>query len=1519
MRDGCLPRGFLKSSCLLLAIVLVGVGPLTAQEPARDATAESPLVRAQQLASLSLLKQASEVLLAELNGEQELPPRMRAQLALELADVYRQSDLPAKSFVWAERAIRAIDATPSQNEAWLADARVRGGVLAVQALEAQGETDAAGKQVETLMAVDRQLDPDPLRLLRIRTLQAELARSRRSVDSAKRHRALLSALTTVRRRSRDLESEDSAEWRIRASRFVADVLSSLGKHAAAAEELEWLLARYGENDNPDELDSAGDAGGLDERMVYARIELLGRLAQQRRRAGDSAGQIAALREALSLAAERLPAGDIRSLAQVDALLTTADLKHRLATANRENDLQQAAQWFASAHEDARRVLAALPKLEGVDRDNLTSRTLLANKRQLEAVQAAARAGVALADVKKVGLLDELRQSLSQAVLPEDSRLALVSSALAAEHVAAGDFDQAEPLITQAIQRFRPHRNHQDDLASALVLLAEVRQAQGRLGEAKNLLQEATTAIANNQTAAQPTGPSALAPPTDADLELLGNEGLLGDGAGDAQARARTLAVWIAIHRGRIAAAEGRYMAALEWLDRAQREAIPAEEASRAGDSETDGRLVDDQDTAVALAAALAERGAVYRVLARFEDAQQSCEQAIDLRLAHAAATDPELLPYQLALAGVAAAKRDVPVLRQAVAAARAIVAADPNTRETAQPAPSALLHLEAMSHFLADSASKDDSASRTDSASQNQSAGQDEIAALTIRSGHRQQAEQLWLAALAQQQRQGLLVDQARSRHYLSQIALRDALAVRDGARGDAASAYHQQLTTLEERMARHKQTAAELAASQDAYRDELAKYRRSGAEAKQNLYDQLLATRERLNGEAAALAQQGARIEAERKRLNALYLSGDLSSDGANAAAERLADADHQAQQACELLAQVAVYPRLHYAALCNHAEVLRSRAGDDPQLRAAAVAKLRDAVALVETPRLNVGDEAAQAEFFARHGAAFDLLVDWSVADGDPRRALAYADWSRNRTFLDQIRSSEQHTTPTNGSLSSDHSANSYPKLLRYRAIQTKLQSSANVLDERARRELVAEMQVVRAELLADESQTQAMAAAEQNLLVGRLSLDAVDRVIENLLASGDRVLYYYVGQRKSYLFLVGFSPNEVEVVPLTTLAGDGGALAVPAGRGAIDRIAHHYHDVCRSPNKARTLMRGGPAAARLAAEANVVLPPEVRGRLQVLAADPAVQVTVVPDGPLFQLPWPALVLAPASPPKFLIDQAPPLVVAPSLMVREALSRPLSLAGSIGSLAGSTGAPKQLLSLARPVYLTKEQLSAAPAGTAAARYHSLGGPVQDLAYAQVESDSICAGIRPDARRQLLGAEATEAALRQALKSDRPRILHLATHGVASNASGAIQGALALSPASEAVEFGGDSSTDGFLELSEIADLALSDCELAVLSACQTNTGAERPLEMGTSFARAFLAAGARRVAATRWQVDDESAASLVDYFFRGITAPATDSGVNTSASYSRAMHHARQEIRRNPDWDTPYHWAVFTLLGGQ
>jgi len=78
----------------------------------------------------------------------------------------------------------------------------------------------------------------------------------------------------------------------------------------------------------------------------------------------------------------------------------------------------------------------------------------------------------------------------------------------------------------------------------------------------------------------------------------------------------------------------------------------------------------------------------------------------------------------------------------------------------------------------------------------------------------------------------------------------------------------------------------------------------------------------------------------------------------------------------------------------------------------------------------------------------------------------------------------------------------------------------------------------------------------------------------------------------------------------------------------------------------------------------------------------------------------------------------------------------------------------------------------------------------------------------------------------------------------------------------------------DGILRLHDIYNLRWN-ADLVVLSACQTALGQQIRGEGMVGLTRGFMHAGAPRVAATLWKVDDQATARLMQYFYEGLLGP--------------------------------------------
>lgn len=147
-----------------------------------------------------------------------------------------------------------------------------------------------------------------------------------------------------------------------------------------------------------------------------------------------------------------------------------------------------------------------------------------------------------------------------------------------------------------------------------------------------------------------------------------------------------------------------------------------------------------------------------------------------------------------------------------------------------------------------------------------------------------------------------------------------------------------------------------------------------------------------------------------------------------------------------------------------------------------------------------------------------------------------------------------------------------------------------------------------------------------------------------------------------------------------------------------------------------------------------------------------------------------------------------------------------------------------------------------------------------------------------------------------------RYKVLHLATHGKANNASGDYS-FLAFSETPNAI---GD---DALLYVREIYNLS-THAQLVVLSACETGTGELQKGEGVASIARSFSYAGAESLVASHWSVDDKATSQLMHGFFAFI---------KEGYAKDEALREAKlQFIQTSKHKDVhPFFWASFVPIG--
>jgi CHAT domain-containing protein/Tfp pilus assembly protein PilF len=192
-------------------------------------------------------------------------------------------------------------------------------------------------------------------------------------------------------------------------------------------------------------------------------------------------------------------------------------------------------------------------------------------------------------------------------------------------------------------------------------------------------------------------------------------------------------------------------------------------------------------------------------------------------------------------------------------------------------------------------------------------------------------------------------------------------------------------------------------------------------------------------------------------------------------------------------------------------------------------------------------------------------------------------------------------------------------------------------------------------------------------------------------------------------------------------------------------------------------------------------------------------------------------------------------------------------------------------------------------------------GAYLPRLRFSRREAEAIMAVTPRGQGRKALDFEANRAT---ATSPDlaQYRVVHFATHGMLDSEHPELSG-LVFSLVDEKGK-----PQNGFLELEDIYNLNLP-VELVVLSACETGLGKEIQGEGLVGLTRGFMYAGASRVMASLWSVDDVATAELMGRFYKAMEKD----GLRPAA----ALRKAQIEMWKQKDWNSPYYWAAFQLQG--
>ena len=520
-------------------------------------------------------------------------------------------------------------------------------------------------------------------------------------------------------------------------------------------------------------------------------------------------------------------------------------------------------------------------------------------------------------------------------------------------------------------------------------------------------------------------------------------------------------------------------------------------------------------------------------------------------------------------------------------------------------------------------------------------------------------------------------------------------------------------------------------------------------------------------------------------------------------------------------------------------------------------ALAHAEEAIGLVESVRATVADPGLRASFLASRRLAFDLAISLRMelrGKGYAEEALALSERARARSLLDLLQESRTEIRQGIPQALLDREAN-----LAFQLGRTARELRAPQSKEKGE-QLQRELTGLLAE--ADRLQDEIRRSNPRYAVFARPHLDAAG--IRGLLDRDTLLLEYSLGEERSFLWAV--TPERVE------------SFVLP-GRAEIEAAARRSYEDVRSLEK-----KDPEAHANLSRLLFGKLADRLRGRRLVIVADGALQYV-----PFAILPDPG-------------DPGAPLVAG-----HEIVSLPSASVLDVQRrlLAGRPPAAKAVAIFADPVF--KRWDSRLPkAGTprspsAPGRTSEPALPLQRLPATEHEAEAIAKLLPAGQVLLALGPEASrDTALGGGLAGYRA--VHFATHGMINSETPRLS-FLALSMFDRQGR-----PQEGFLGLSDVYNLDLG-AELVVLSGCETALGREIRGEGLMGLTQGFFYAGAERVMASLWRVEDRATAELMSRFYQAM--------LKDRLPPAAALRSAQLAIRGNADWQDPFYWAPFVLQG--
>jgi CHAT domain-containing protein/predicted negative regulator of RcsB-dependent stress response len=598
--------------------------------------------------------------------------------------------------------------------------------------------------------------------------------------------------------------------------------------------------------------------------------------------------------------------------------------------------------------------------------------------------------------------------------------------------------------------------------------------------------------------------------------------------------------------------------------------------------------------------------------------------------------------------------------------------------------------------------------------------------------------------------------------------------------------------------------------------------------------------------------------------------------------------------------------------ATLNNIARLERDRGNFE-----AALARNAEAIQIVESLRTSISNRQLQTSYFAAQENYYELDVDLKMQMSRKDRRADYlaaafesAEKSRARVLLDILnearlnRGDNNETAGTRLARLREDRANLLSRLSAKSEARTRTLSAAHstqqiAVFDREIDQLSDELDALETKIRTEDPRFNSLTRPQPATL----------KEIQQQLDPNTLLIEYFLGTKHSYVWIIsadqrieGFElPPRAQIEQLAEQA-----YASLSARGLENQNESGPQRMTRVAKAEREFTS---AAAALSKTVLDPISSRLGNKRLVVIADGALQTL-----PFGVLPAPGAVNATATPPLLANNE---IVSLPSASVLVLQRR---------ELAQRKPAPLAVAVLADPVFDEKDPRVTAASNqsghsstrslptrdsintpnsfqTRALNNMGVGetGGIRRLVYSLQEARAIFKVADPGRTFKALDFKASRATA-MSPELAKYRIIHLATHGIMNLSRPELSGVL-FSMVDEKGK-----PQNGYLGLNEIYNLNLP-AEMVVLSACETGIGKQIRGEGLIALTRGFMNAGAERVVASLWKVDDRATAELMGEFYNEMFV--------RKLKPAAALRAAQLTLSRRPARRNPHFWAGFVVQG--